>query len=96
MSDHDLVVRGGTVHDGTRSAWPYRRCRGLGRPGGRSREGGWPEVRYDLPAGERRLLQRADGYRHTFVNGTEIYRDGEPTGELPGRPVRGSRPAPTH
>jgi N-acyl-D-aspartate/D-glutamate deacylase len=54
-----------------------------------------PEVRYDLPAGGRRLLQRADGYRHTFVNGTEIYREGEPTGELPGRLVRGGQPAPS-
>jgi N-acyl-D-aspartate/D-glutamate deacylase len=54
-----------------------------------------PEVRYDLPAGGRRLLQRADGYRHTFVNGVETYRDGEPTGELPGRLVRGGQPAPT-
>jgi N-acyl-D-aspartate/D-glutamate deacylase len=25
------------------------------------------EVVYDLPAGGRRLMQRADGYRHTFV-----------------------------
>jgi N-acyl-D-aspartate/D-glutamate deacylase len=53
-----------------------------------------PEVRYDLPAGGRRLLQRAEGYRHTFVNGIEVYRDGEPTGELPGRLVRGGQPAP--
>ncbi len=53
-----------------------------------------PEVRYDLPAGGRRLLQRAEGYRHTFVNGTEVYRDGEPSGELPGRLVRGGQPAP--
>ena len=46
-----------------------------------------PEVRYDLPAGGRRLLQRADGYRHTVVAGQETYRDGEPTGALPGRLV---------
>jgi N-acyl-D-aspartate/D-glutamate deacylase len=54
-----------------------------------------PEVRYDLPAGGRRLLQRAEGYTHTFVNGVEIYADGEATGELPGRLVRGGQPAPT-
>jgi N-acyl-D-aspartate/D-glutamate deacylase len=53
-----------------------------------------PEVRFDLPAGGRRLLQRADGYRHTIVAGTETYRDGEPTGALPGRLVRGAQPAP--
>ncbi|HEY9558304.1 MAG TPA: amidohydrolase family protein [Acidimicrobiales bacterium] len=53
-----------------------------------------PEVRYDLPAGGRRLLQRADGYLHTVVAGVETYRRGEPTGALPGRLVRGARPAP--
>jgi N-acyl-D-aspartate/D-glutamate deacylase len=54
-----------------------------------------PEVHYDLPAGGRRLLQRAEGYRHTFVAGTEIRRDGESTGATPGRVVRGAQPAPT-
>ncbi|MFZ6003168.1 MAG: N-acyl-D-amino-acid deacylase family protein [Actinomycetota bacterium] len=53
-----------------------------------------PEVHFDLPAGGRRLLQRADGYRHTIVAGIETYRDGEPTGALPGRLVRGAQPAP--
>ncbi len=53
-----------------------------------------PEVRFDLPAGGRRLLQRADGYLHTVVAGVETYRGGEPTGELPGRLVRGPQPAP--
>jgi N-acyl-D-aspartate/D-glutamate deacylase len=51
-----------------------------------------PRVVYDLPAGGRRLLQRAEGYRHTFVAGTEIVRDDEHTGALPGRLLRG----PTH
>lgn len=50
-----------------------------------------PEMHYDLPAGGRRLLQRADGYRHTFVAGQETYRDGQPTDALPGRLVRGAR-----
>ena len=53
-----------------------------------------PTVAHDLPAGGRRLLQRADGYRHTFVAGTETYADGEHTGALPGRLVRGHQPAP--
>ena len=52
-----------------------------------------PEVRSDLPGGGRRLLQRADGYRHTLVRGVETYADGEETGALPGRLVRGGRPA---
>lgn len=50
-----------------------------------------PEIHADLPTGGRRFLQRAEGYRHTFVAGTETYRDGEPTGATPGRLVRGSR-----
>ena len=53
-----------------------------------------PEVRYDLPAGGRRLVQRAHGYLHTFVAGVETYRDGEATGALPGRLVRGPQPGP--
>ncbi|MBA3653570.1 MAG: amidohydrolase family protein [Actinobacteria bacterium] len=53
-----------------------------------------PEIRFDLPAGGKRLLQKVDGYRHTFVSGIETYRDGEHTGELPGRLVRGAQPTP--
>jgi N-acyl-D-aspartate/D-glutamate deacylase len=53
-----------------------------------------PEVVYDLPAGGRRLIQRASGYRHTFVAGVETMRNDELTGERPGRLVRGAqRPA---
>jgi N-acyl-D-aspartate/D-glutamate deacylase len=52
-----------------------------------------PEVVSDLPAGGRRLIQRATGYAATLVAGQVTYRDGEPTGALPGRLVRGSRPA---
>jgi N-acyl-D-aspartate/D-glutamate deacylase len=53
-----------------------------------------PEIHHDLPAGGRRLLQRAAGYRHTFVHGVEIMTDGTPTGETPGRVVRGGQAAP--
>ena len=45
---------------------------------------------YDLPAGGKRLLQGARGYRATVVAGAITYRDGEPTGALPGRLVRGA------
>jgi len=48
-----------------------------------------PEMAFDLPAGGKRLLQRADGYLHTFVKGIETYANGEPTGALPGALVRG-------
>jgi N-acyl-D-aspartate/D-glutamate deacylase len=54
-----------------------------------------PELAYDLPAGGRRLLQRADGYRHTIVAGIETYAEGEATGALPGRLIRGAQKAPT-
>jgi N-acyl-D-aspartate/D-glutamate deacylase len=53
-----------------------------------------PELVHDLPAGGKRLLQRASGYRHTFKSGVEIMADGEPTGALPGRLLRGARPSP--
>lgn len=48
-----------------------------------------PEVHFDLPAGGRRLLQRARGYRATLVSGQITCRDGESSGNLPGRLVRG-------
>ncbi len=54
-----------------------------------------PEVAYDLPAGGRRLLQRARGYVATMVAGEVTYRDGEATGTLPGRLIRGSQAAPS-
>jgi N-acyl-D-aspartate/D-glutamate deacylase len=50
-----------------------------------------PTMAFDLPAGGKRLLQTASGYLHTFVSGVEVYADGEATGELPGRLVRGAR-----
>jgi N-acyl-D-aspartate/D-glutamate deacylase len=50
-----------------------------------------PVMAYDLPAGGKRLLQGAHGYRATVVAGAITYRDGEPTGALPGRLVRGGR-----
>jgi N-acyl-D-aspartate/D-glutamate deacylase len=52
---------------------------------------GRPYVTYDLPAGGKRLLQKADGYDATIVSGTITYRNGEPTGALPGRMVKGQR-----
>ena len=52
-----------------------------------------PRIAYDLPAGGRRLTQRADGFDATIVSGVVTYRDGEPSGALPGRLVRGAREA---
>jgi N-acyl-D-aspartate/D-glutamate deacylase len=53
-----------------------------------------PHATYDLPAGGRRLSQRADGYEATIVSGQITYREGVATGALPGRLVRGAKPAP--
>ena len=55
---------------------------------------GSPKVVYDLPAGGRRLLQRATGYKYTIKSGTVIFEDGEATGEMPGTLIRGEQPSP--
>ena len=47
-----------------------------------------PEIVYDLPAGGKRLMQRAQGYTATIVSGKVVTQDGVHTGELPGRLVR--------
>jgi len=52
---------------------------------------GLPELVHDLPAGARRLVQKARGYDATVVSGRVTWRDGEHTGALPGKLVRGSR-----
>jgi N-acyl-D-aspartate/D-glutamate deacylase len=46
-------------------------------------------VQYDLPTGGRRLMQGAEGYVATIVNGVVVSENGVPTGALPGRLVRG-------
>jgi N-acyl-D-aspartate/D-glutamate deacylase len=53
-----------------------------------------PEIRHDLPASGRRLVQRADGYVATIARGEVTYQRGEALGPLPGRLVRGPQPAP--
>ncbi len=50
-----------------------------------------PEVRYDLPAGGRRLVQRVDGYDATIVSGVPVFENGVHTGALPGKLVRAGR-----
>jgi N-acyl-D-aspartate/D-glutamate deacylase len=54
-----------------------------------------PEMRHDLPAGGRRLVQQAEGYMATIAAGQVTYEGGEAAGPLPGRLVRGPQPAPT-
>jgi len=50
-----------------------------------------PEMIFDLPAGGKRFMQRARGYRATIVSGEVTMEHDEPTGALPGRLVRGAR-----
>ena len=48
-----------------------------------------PWLAFDLPAGGRRLLQKADGYVATVKAGVVTFREGKMTGALPGIVVRG-------
>ena len=48
-----------------------------------------PELTYDLPAGARRLKQKAAGFLATVVNGQVVLRNNEHTGALPGQLLRG-------
>ncbi|MEZ6185905.1 MAG: amidohydrolase family protein [Planctomycetota bacterium] len=53
-----------------------------------------PRLVRDLPAGGRRLVQRARGYVATLKSGVVTRERDEATGELPGALVRGPQPAP--
>jgi N-acyl-D-aspartate/D-glutamate deacylase len=48
-----------------------------------------PYIAHDLPAGGKRLLQAVHGYDATIVAGQITYREGQATGALPGKLVRG-------
>ena len=52
-----------------------------------------PWLAFDLPAGGKRLLQRAAGYRLTIKRGEVTFEDGEPTGKRPGVLIRGPQSA---
>ena len=54
-----------------------------------------PRITHDLPAGGRRLVQDATGYRWTIKSGVTTFTDGVPTGEHPGRLLRGQQAAPS-
>jgi N-acyl-D-aspartate/D-glutamate deacylase len=53
-----------------------------------------PEMVFDLPARGKRMIQKADGYRATIVSGVVTFENGEATGELPGKLIRGPQSAP--
>ncbi len=50
---------------------------------------GMPTLVHDLPAGGRRLVQKPEGYRATIIAGQVFMRNGEHTGALPGKLLRG-------
>jgi len=47
------------------------------------------EMVWDLPCGQRRLLQRAEGIEYVYVNGSALVEHGVPTDRRPGRVLRG-------
>ena len=48
-----------------------------------------PRIAFDLPADARRLVQSARGYRMTIKSGQAIFEEGEATGTMPGKLIRG-------
>jgi N-acyl-D-aspartate/D-glutamate deacylase len=97
--EHDLVPLEEAVHLLTDV---QARLYGI-RDRGRLANGGYADVvvfdedrvapgpvhtRHDLPAGAGRLYADAEGIEHVLVNGTEIVRGGELTGERPGTLLR--------
>jgi len=54
-----------------------------------------PEITYDLPAGGKRMYQKARGYLYTLVSGEVIMKEGVETGAMPGALIRGAQPAPS-
>ena len=50
-----------------------------------------PHISRDLPADGKRLSQKSEGYVATIVSGSVTYRNGEATGNLPGRLIRGAQ-----
>ena len=53
-----------------------------------------PQMVFDLPAQGRRLIQKASGYRATIVAGAVTFENGEATGAMPGRLIRGRKASP--
>ena len=54
-----------------------------------------PEIVYDLPASGKRLIQKAVGYEATIIAGKIAFRNGESTGQLNGKLIRGFQQSPS-
>ncbi|MBO6627432.1 MAG: amidohydrolase family protein [Alphaproteobacteria bacterium] len=55
-----------------------------------------PEIVHDLPAGGKRLIQKADGYTATIISGEIAFEEGKPTGKLNGKLIRGAQTRPAN
>jgi N-acyl-D-amino-acid deacylase len=55
---------------------------------------GRPWLAFDLPAGGKRLLQKAEGYVATIKSGQVTFRNGVMQGPTPGGVIRGPQPRP--
>ncbi len=55
---------------------------------------GRAHMAWDLPTGAKRYVQGAEGYVATICGGTPTYENGEATGALPGKLLRGQQSAP--
>jgi N-acyl-D-aspartate/D-glutamate deacylase len=55
---------------------------------------GKPWLAFDLPAGGKRLLQKAEGYVATVKSGAVTFRDGVMQGPVPGKVIRGPQTMP--
>jgi N-acyl-D-aspartate/D-glutamate deacylase len=53
-----------------------------------------PQMVLDLPAGGRRLIQRADGFKFTILSGEVTFQDGIPTEAMPGKLIGGPQQGP--
>jgi N-acyl-D-amino-acid deacylase len=78
MATYDLLIKNGTIVDGTRiPAYHLEKLRVLPM-----------ETLYDLPDGDWRRVQKADGYCYTIVNGEITFEGQKCTGALPGKVLR--------
>ena len=47
-----------------------------------------PEIVYDLPGSNKRLIQKTTGYKYTIVSGDVAFCNGQSTGSMPGKLLR--------
>jgi len=92
---YDIVIKNGNVIDG--SGMPAMRGDVAIKDGKivavfapEQLQIGKKELVQDVPSGETRLIQKAEGIHHSIVNGRVILNHNQETGELPGEVLRSS------